>query len=165
MSNPFKFISGVRSIFAAVVSVSAFIAWFKGIFPVLYRLGNGLAKRKIALFVRSDNFSSLRGLLVDSKLFSEKNIMHISTVNDIKKSERASLFLVYWPDWENDIDKIINMKKDSTALIVYAPQDKGFLDKSKTAFLDKERNTVLTNFRGRLLNDIVISMITTGLGN
>ena len=29
------------------------------------------------------------------------------------------------------------------------------------SLLDKKRNVVVNNFRGRLLNDIVVSMITT----
>ena len=53
------------------------------------------------------------------------------------------------------------MKADGTALIIYAPQEHGFIPKETMALLDKKRNVVVNNFRGRLLNDIVASMITT----
>ncbi len=79
------------------------------------------------------------------------------------QSEKATLFLVFWPDWQDDIQEILNKKDDGVALIVYAPPDPntGQIPRDKTALLDSYRNTILVNFRGRLLNDIVASMITT----
>lgn len=134
--------------------------WLKGILPALWRLGNGLSKRKIAIFAKSGNFSSLRDLLIDSKLFNKNNISHISSESDIKKAESQTLFLVYWPDWKETLGKIVNLKKDGTALVIFAPQDKGFIPKKQINLLD-ERNVMVTNFRGRLLSDIISSLVTT----
>ena len=66
------------------------VLWTRGIFPALLRLGNGLAKRRIAIFAGAENSASLKRLLLDSKLFSEKNILEISRVEDIGVSERAT---------------------------------------------------------------------------
>lgn len=154
-------ISRITTIVLLVTVALAVYVWFRGILPAMLRLGNGLAKREIAIFARGDNFSSLKDLLIDSKLFKENNIVHIASERDFKKAEPYTLFLVHWSDWKTQLDKIVDQKKDGTALIVYAPQEEGFLPKEQMTLLN-ERNVMLTNFRGRLLNDIVVSMITTG---
>lgn len=156
------FIGRVVTAISLLVILWGIYAWFKGILPAMLRLGNGLAKRKIAIFAKGDNFNSLKKLLLDSKLFSENNLTSISSQGDFGIAERQTLFLVYWPDWETNLEKIIRLKKDGVALVVYAPQEKGFIPKEQMALINNERNVMVTNFRGRLLNDIVVSMITTG---
>lgn len=80
------------------------VVFLRGILPALWRLGNGLAKRKIALFAKGDNVSSLRHLLLDSKLFKAKKIIDITCPEDVGRAQMANLYLVYWHDWANDID-------------------------------------------------------------
>lgn len=133
----------------------------RGIAPALWRLGNGLARRKVALFAKGDNLSSLRSLLVDSKLIRAKNIIEITAAADIGRAEGASIYLVFWHDWIGDIDAILIQKPDQCALVVYAPYDKDRIPQDEMKKLDGKRHTAVTNFRGRLLNDIVTSMITT----
>ncbi len=135
--------------------------WIRGIFPALLRLGNGLSKRKIAIFAKGDNVSSLKSLLFDSGLFRQKNIFEITNTNDIGKAEEASVYLVYWHDWADDINQILENKPDKCALVVYAPYDKGRISDEQMKNLDGKRHSAVTNFRGRLLNDIVTAMITT----
>ena len=135
--------------------------WIRGIFPALLRLGNGLAKRKIAIFAKGDNVNSLKSLLCDSGLFRQKNIFEITNINDLGKAEEASVYLVYWHDWADDITQILEKKPDKCALVVYAPYDKGRISDEQMKNLDGKRHSAVTNFRGRLLNDIVTAMITT----
>lgn len=141
--------------------VIAIVLWLRGVGPALLRLGNGLARRKIAIFAKGDNLSSLESLLLDSKLFRKRNICGIAKKVDIGKAEDASVLLVFWPDWASDIDDILAQKRDRSALIIYAPSDQGKIPSDQMMKLDAQRNTTLSNFRGRLLNDIVVSMITT----
>ena len=133
-----------------------------GFVPVLIRLGNGLTKRKIAIFAKGDALSSLTALFEDSDLFDVKNVVPITDVHDIGRAEKASIFLVHWPDWTDCIPQILSRKGDRTALIIYAPQGRGFVPNEVIAELEKHRNVVLANLRGRLLNDVVTSLITTG---
>lgn len=156
------YIGYVTVIWGVVTIFLAIVAWFKGISPALLRLGNGFAKRKIAIFAKSENSSSLVDLLVDSGLFSKNNISVITKENDFGKSENSTLFLVYWPDWKDSVVKIKDLKSDGEALIVYAPKAGGFIPESDMAELDKGRNVTVTNFRGRLLNDVVTALMTTG---
>ena len=99
-------------------------AWAKGIIPALWRLGNGLSKRKIAIFAKGDHLKSLQDLLEDSKLFHIKNLIGISSFGDLGRAERATLFLVFWDDWQDKIDEILSAKKDTDALVVYAQKGK-----------------------------------------
>ena len=87
----------------------------------------------------------------------------ISSDSDFGRAEQATLFLIFWPDWQNNITEILSVKKDNTALIVYAPQKLGFIPPDKMEELNLKRNVTVANLRGRLLNDIVISLMTTGL--
>lgn len=164
--------TGLKSAFATFETVSTLIViaaciyaislWLRGLLPVLLRLGNGLAKRKIAVFAKGDVVDGLEALFADSKLFDRKNIIRISHIGDFSRAEAASVFLVYWPDWPGELGPILAQKRDATALIVYAPQGSGHLPPDAIALLERERNVTLANFRGRLLNDVVISLITTG---
>lgn len=164
MTYFFEIVSAAMVVWGIVTVLVAFILWFLGIIPALYRLGNGLAKREIAVFAKGDNLNSLRALLVDSKIFWKSNISEITSTKDIDKAVSASVFLVYWPDWAGDIEKILSRKPDQCPLIVYAPMDMGRIPPEQMKALDGKRNTAVTNFRGRLLNDLVTSMITTGYG-
>ncbi|MEQ1609982.1 MAG: hypothetical protein ABL956_13580 [Hyphomonadaceae bacterium] len=132
-----------------------------GVLPVLIRLGNGLAKRRIAIFAKADAAASIKSLLLDSKLFKEKNICEVTEANNLEASGNASVYLVYWPDWAEHIDAILSRKPDSCALVVYQPYDKGRIADELLKKLDGKRHTAISNFRGRLLNDIVTSIITT----
>lgn len=131
----------------------------KGIFPVWYRLGKGLSKRKIAIFA-NEEFDNLKNMLVDSNIFQEKNIVKIDK-NSIKKAKSITLLLLHWKYFESDIDNVLKIKNDSDALIIYAPQEEGLIDKSNLNKINLERNSIVVNFRGRLLNDILTCMITT----
>jgi hypothetical protein len=135
--------------------------WITGIAPVLFRLGNGLAKRRVAIFAKNENLESLKHLLLDSKLFRAKNILEVAKPGDIGRIEGASIYLVYWPDWATQIDAILEAKPDKCALVVYAPYENERIPSRQMKALDGKRHTAVTNFRGRLLYDIVVSMITT----
>lgn len=129
----------------------------KGVFPVWYRLGIGLSKRRIAVFSES-GFNALNSTLNDSKIFN--TIIQINR-NEIKKAENETIFLVYWSEYKDKLDEILKIKKDNTPLIIYAPTKEGRIDDVDMEKINNERNSVVVNFRGRLLNDILTSLITT----
>jgi len=162
----FEFYGFVSTFILIIILIVGVVLWFKGILPVLFRLGNGLTKGKIAIFAKGDNLNSLKSLLLDSELFSEKNLIEIRSNNDFGKSEKSTLFLIFWHDWEErDIYEILNKKTDKTALVIYAPRDRGIISEENFKIINKERNVSIANLRGRLLNDIISSLITTSYEN
>lgn len=159
-NHPFFIVVGGFATFVMIIGF-LYTAWLviSGVLPVWYRLGIGLSERKIAVFASTD-YASLQNMLVDSKMFKQSNILQISPT-DLKKAEKQSLFLVHWKDFQSKLDEILSIKKDSTALIVYAPQSEGRIDQALVDKINEHRNSIIVNFRGRLLNDILISLITT----
>lgn len=151
----------ISTILVFAAFLTGMVVWIVGIGPALWRLGNGLASRRIAVFAKDGALTSLDSLLMDSNLFWKANIVGIGSEGDVGKAERATLFLMHWPDWTESWKSILEQKSDGTALIVYAPQDKGKIPSHVLEEMNNARNVVICNFRGRLLNDIVTSMITT----
>ena len=155
----FVCVGGLTTLLAVVGLLYTIYLFTKGLLPVWYRLGMGLAKRQIAVFA-TDEFANLRGMLVDSRLFTPKNIVQIDR-ESMKKAESATLLLVHWKPFKEHLDEILRLKRDSDAMIIYAPQKEGFIDDASLTKINSERNAIIVNFRGRLLNDIFTSMITT----
>lgn len=155
----FIIVGGVTTSLAIVGTIYAVYLVVKGVLPVWYRLGMGLSKRKIAIFAEEE-YRNLKGMLIDSNLFTSKNIMKIDK-QSIKKAEAITLLLVHWKCFEQEIDTILKIKRDSHALIIYAPQSEGLIGKNSLEKINSERNSIIVNFRGRLLNDILTSMMTT----
>lgn len=137
-----------------------FIAWLNGILTPVWRLGNGLAKRKITIFAKGDNKESFKSLLSDSNLFKPKNIQVITKIEDFGRCESSTLFLVVWDDFGDDISSILNRKSDKTALIIFSKPSQ-LLEKDWSV-LDQYRNVIIVNFKGRLLNDMLVSLMVTG---
>ena len=136
------------------------VLWYRGIAPVLYRLGKGLATSRIAIFAGGDEKSSLKSLLVDSGVFREKNIISVVKPGDMGRAEKAALYVIHWPSWKTNLDEALAQKTDTTGLVVYAPPENGRIPDEVMNKLNQQRNVAVTNFRGRLLSDILLSMMT-----
>jgi len=165
MDNLLKFLEivGLLGTIFAVISAIMVTYWtFRGFVPVLIRLGRGLWRRKIAIVASGDALSNLKGLLTDSRLFNTNRIIQISDEGELEAASTASLILVYWPDCMGFIDEILEQKKEQTALIIYAPHKGGPIPIDVMQKLELKKHVIVNNFRGRLMNDIVTSMITTG---
>lgn len=143
-------------------TIMLFVGAVRGIIPVLWRLGNSLYNRKIALYAGNEA-TSLKLALVDSKLFKDKNIDIIGK-KELDKGRDHSMMIVYYPEFKDCILEIIALKNDSDSLIVYAPSYGGKIEDEVLNAINSKRNSIIVNFRGRLLNDILISMITTNYG-
>lgn len=162
MFTVLDWVGRVTTVIFLVTLALGVYAWLKGIIPALWRLGNGFSKRKIAIFAKGDILTSLNSLLLDTRMFNKKNIIDISSDGDFGRAERATLFLVSWDDWSQDkIDEILRAKKDNTAVVVYASKGSNSIPPAKFVELNNKRNVMVANFRGRLLNDIVVSLMTT----
>ncbi|MBL1293249.1 MAG: hypothetical protein COB61_005190 [Thiotrichales bacterium] len=155
----FMVVGGILSLLAVLGIFSTMYLVLKGVVPVWYKLGISLSKRKIAIF-SDEKFNELKDVLIDSGMFHTKNILKIDKAS-IKKAAETSFYIIHYLPYKDCIDEIISMKKDSDAMVVYAPQDEGFIEKDILNKLNSQRNTIIVNFRGRLLNDVLVSMITT----
>lgn len=151
-------ISGLLLVWSLLTLILTIWAVARGIAPVLWRLGNGLSNRKIAVFAEIQ-FDDLVAMLVDSQLFQKSNIVKITKAS-MQKAKAYDMFLMHWEPFAAEIDTILNMKLDSTSLIIYAQP--GEIEPPMMAKIGQHRNAIVVNFRGRLMNDILVSMITSG---
>ena len=97
--------------------------------------------------------------MVDSKIFKKKNIIQIRE-NNISKAKNRTLFLIDWNSMKDKLDEILGIEKNhQVAVLIYAPTERIPDDIIKR--VANKPNTIVVNFKGRLLNDILNSMITT----
>lgn len=153
----FSIVGGVSSLIVIVGICYTIVLFFKGIVPVWYRIGIGLSTRKVAIFADQE-YSGLNSIIVDSKIFRKTIKIH---KNDIRKAENETIFLVHWGEYKDKINEIISIKKSSTPLIIYAPHGTERIDDNTLEIINNQPNSMVVNFRGRLLNDIYTSVITT----
>jgi len=147
-----------------IVIVAAIVKAYRyshGIVPVGMRIGNGLSKRKIALFAKGDNLEILKNVVLRSSLFRKENLVGVPNMAEFASHEGTDFFIVHYPDWKDDFHQILAAKKDQMPLIVYSPMFEPSIDEEVMRKIDQKRNTAVSNFRGRLLNDIFTAMITT----
>lgn len=142
---------------AVIGVISSLFFSIQGILPVWFRLGSALSRRKIAIFA-DDKFNEIKELLTFSGMFREKNIEKIDR-NSLGKAEHFSFYIVDYAAFAEQMPEILDKKRDTDALIVYAPPQS--IDRDMMQKIDATRNSVIVNFRGRLLNDVLSSMITT----
>lgn len=155
----FVIVGGIGTILSICIFIYTCYIILAGVIPVWIRLGKGLSNKKIAIYAENE-FDNLKDLLLDSGLFKEKNIERISS-SAMKKGETHTMMLVNYIEFSDKIPEILKCKKDSDCLIIYAPQKDGRIDQPIMDEINENRNSIVVNFRGRLLNDIITSMITT----
>ncbi len=161
-SHPFFTLSGAISVSASII-LSFYVLYIvaRGVLPVWYRLGIALSRRKIAILAVGDDYDNLKNVLIDSKLFKAKNIKKIEK-SSILSAKNESLLLVHWESYKESLDAILENKQDTAALIIYAPAGKNRIDNESMEKMSQHRNITIVNFRGRLINDMFVSMITSG---
>lgn len=155
----FSIIGGITVLFAVVAFFYKICCWFLSITPVVLRFGYALWKRDIAIFSSHDGYISLKQTIKDSGIFKESNIEHI-TRDNIEKSKNKTIYLVDWDTWGDKIEQVFVARKDhQTAIIIYAKP--ASIPHEIMNDIGNRPNTVVVNFRGRLLNDILTALLTT----
>ncbi|KTD25067.1 hypothetical protein [Legionella maceachernii] len=155
----FSIIGGVTVLFAVLAFFYKICCWFLSIAPVVLRFGNALWRRDIAIFSSNDGYTSLKQTLKDSGIFKESNIEQIPNDN-IERCKNKTIFLVDWDSWGDKIEQVFNARRDhQTAVVIYAKP--ASISSEKMNDIGNRPNTVVVNFRGRLLNDILTSLLTT----
>lgn len=164
--HPFFIIVGGLFTLAVVVGfLITFIFWILGITPLLWRLGLGRWMRKIAIAANDEFYNSLRIDLTTSGIFRESNIKPI-TKDHLSTIKNHSLVLVHYQSFdEQEISQMLNDKKSTAGMIFYfsefSPQEGKKIPDDMLKQINGKENTTVVNFRGRLLNDIITTLITT----
>lgn len=165
-NHPFFVIfGGVSATIVLLGFVLNFVFWSLGIWPLLWRLGFGRWARKITIVAKVEVFNQLKKDLVDSGIFRESNISQITSQSLAEVKDSDLLLVDYQSFNEEQIKTILGNKKARAGMVFYFPQFSSrngsrISDEMFKEISDKE-NTTVVNFRGRLLNDIITTLITT----
>lgn len=159
-NHPFFTVVGALSTIVLILGVLfKSICWFFKVTPIVFKFGISLLDRKIAVFTSQEGYNQLKNCLIDSKIFKEKNIIHIA-INNIDKSKNYTVFLVEWESFKDKInDVFLARKNDQVPVVIYA--NPGSIPNEIMSDIANRPNTVVVNFKGRLLNDILTSLVTT----
>lgn len=155
----FIIVGGFTVLIAIIGLIYRISSMFLGLSPLIFRIGKALWRRKIAIIASSEAYSSLNETISDSGIFKKNNIIHITPEN-IDKIKSYSIILVDWDSCNDNIEQIfVARKSDKTAVIISA--NAGAIPREIMPQIANKSNTVVVNFKGRLLNDILNSLITT----
>jgi len=155
-------IGGVATIAGLITLFLNFLSWTFGITPIILKFGNALRSRKIGVFGTPEAHSFLCGALQGSSLFKKENIIRVNAA-ELSKGKNCSIYLIDWKSCENKIDEIFQQRaNEQVAVIIFA--EPGGIDRKVMSKVANRDNTVVVNFKGRLLNDVLTSLVTTSYG-
>lgn len=155
----FIIVGGITVVFAAIGIIYRIVCIVLGISPLVFRIGKALWRRKVAIIGSAEAYSSLKECITDTDIFKKENVIHIS-IDNIDKAKDHTLLIVDWETSSNQIDHIFSARRNhNTAVIIFAKA--GSIPHEKMSEIANKSNTVVVNFKGRLLNDILNSLITT----
>lgn len=157
-----------RDCITAICSVFGFIALlvvaagsFAGITQALIRFELALFAKKIAIIAGLDDFNDIRKDLVNSGLIKTRNIQHV-TNKHLDEAQSALLMIIVHEYLSNEeFNAVVRGKKPQCGLIVYCPPEKGRIDEQGMKLLSMISFTALCNFRGRMVNDVLLMMLST----
>ena len=149
------------AIFGLLSLATLAIGAFTRLGKAAWRFGLALSRKKIAIIASDEDYHDLEEDLSDSDLIKKKNIMRVSTKQLAKAKEALLLIIVYEYLNKDEFEEVVKGKSARCGLIVYCPPGKGSIPPEEMALLSKTAFTALCNFRGRLVNDVLLMMLST----
>lgn len=161
------FINGVgmlTTVFAICLFIWAVASWFLGVYPLFLRIGFGRWTRKIAIAANTEKYASLRADLLETGIFREKNIYHIQN-DSLAQIRVATLVLVHYQSFsEPEVKTILENKKTNAGFIFYFPEftpPTTVISPEMMRAINNQQFTTIVNMRGRLINDILVTLLST----
>lgn len=153
---------GILTILAAFVTgLMTFFGWVTGVSLVMKRLGLGRWYRKVLLVGSASETKSLRKDLEDSGVFKKGNINEVDERNLADVKEASLILLDYWSLTEAQVSTVLANKQKQAGLVVYSPMGKPRIPDEISGKINNEPFTTLVNMRGRLVNDLLVTLMST----
>lgn len=155
----FSIIGGLTVLISTAALLIRAAMWTLGITPIILKFGMALKKSKVAIFATADAFASLQTTVVESGVLPKGRLSQI-TPDNMAHASSHQIFLVDWESFGEHIDEIFQVRANTKkAIVIFAkPQT---IPHEKMEDIANRPHTVVVNFRGRLLNDILTSLVTT----
>jgi hypothetical protein len=139
--------------------IYTFLARLFWVRPILLRFWFWRWFRKIAIVAKNDEYSQIESDLKWSWIF--KNITSILPWSLWSVKDHDLLVVHYESFSEEEIKEIISYKQAKAWMIFYHPNADTRIAPEMMKIIWNKQNTTVVNFRWRLLNDIVTTLITT----
>lgn len=160
----FEIVGAITIVVGIVNLFISIFSWGLGVFPLFWRLGFGRWSRKIDIAADNANFNSLKSDLLETGIFREKNMRQVCNTC-ISKAKNSGLLLVHYQSFSADqIKTLLSCKKPNAGYIFYFPEFNPATNKIPDDIRDlinNEQFTTVVNFRGRLINDIMTTLLST----
>ena len=145
---------------AAIVLVIIFVALsIMGLFKPAYRFGKGIAWKKVFIVADSNTRQELKSDLVRSGIIKRRNILEKTDGQISDLAGARLLVLEYGYLGAAKVQKIVSNKCSDCGVLVYAkPRE---IDDEVLAELNRSQYVSVVNFRGRLVNEILLLLIST----
>ena len=131
-----------------------------GIIKPLWRFGLSISKRKIFIFAVGDIGDDIKRDLEKSGIIKAKNIeIHSSRFS--AELQNATLAVIHYSSFEKEFESMLNLKMSRCGLIVYHPEFGKRIPNDIMEKISKLQNVMVVNFRGRLVNDALATMMST----
>lgn len=147
----------VVTVLGIISFLALVIASIKGVVRPLWRLGLGLSQRQVLIAASQDDYDSIKHLLEKCNLFV-KTVMPRYNGSDMELIQNADVIVYRYEDIET-LKEILSRRAKNTPLIVYA-KNKEIEDEEAWVMLDKYTNTTVCNLKGRLINDVLVGLMT-----
>lgn len=161
LSNIIGCIETICTGLGLAAGLAIFVGSLAGITQAMCRFGLALFAKRIAIIAGSDDFNDIKKDLVNSGLIKAKNIQHV-TNKHLNEVQSALLVIIVYGYLEyEEFSAVARGKKTQCGLIVYCPPEKGRIDTQGMKLLSMIPFTALCNFRGRMVNDVLLMMLST----
>lgn len=162
-----NFISSVGTL-ATVVQIAMFIILVliccRYLISVAKRFGLGLWKRQIAIITSDTNLvNSLKADLTSTGFIRAGNVVHIS-IENLKDLPGYSIAVIDYGSFLGDKGQLCNFIEQmdsSVGIVLYCRPEHGRLSDELMQKINNSSRVILTNFRGRLVNDVISSLVST----
>lgn len=165
LSYLIELVGTITTIVAILMFFYALACWIFGIAPLLYRLGFARWKRKLQIVSSPESYSDLKSDLIKTGIFRDKNISNVTKASLNQLKDDTLVLIHYQYLTEAEIIKVLNDKATNSGYIFYFPEfnpPTNVVPNNIMSLINNQPFTTLVNFRGRLVNDLVITMISTG---
>lgn len=125
------------------------------------RFGLALFGKKVAIFANADDYHIIESDLTSSGLIKKKNIERVSADQRANLNEALLIVFACRADNKEYINEVVNRKNSRCGLIVYCPSGPGVLSPQELTTINSSSFTTVCNFRGRLVNDVLLMMLST----
>ena len=127
---------------------------------IVFKFSKNIMQCRIAIYSNPDR--DLNSTIKSMNVFEEKNIRTIIPNNDINIGKDSNLLVINYEDFSDRILKIIDECRNSTKIPVIIFANPGAIQPiTLLNEITNRNNLTIVNYKGRLLNDIITSLITT----